>query len=62
MTDSKLKHHHHHHSHQDDSEIFKNKQLRARRMRKTAKKVLFWTMCFLAAAISAFVFWLYFMA
>ena len=31
-------------------------------MRKTAKKVLFWTMCFLAAAISAFVFWLYFMA
>lgn len=57
MTESR-RHHHRHHQ-KDASEIFKEKQLGARRRRKVCSDVLFALGCVLALLIILAVFWLY---
>ncbi len=55
--------HHHHrsgkHKHMDDSEVFKNNNLKARQMRKRFKKGLFFIMCVATILISLYVVYIY---
>lgn len=60
MTKEIMHHHHHHHHHPDESEIFKNRQLRSKKKRaKVFSKVLFTLGCILALLIIITVFWIY---
>ncbi len=52
-------HHHHHHHHRDESEIFKNRQLKSKKRAKIFSNFLFTTGCILALLIIITVLWIY---
>lgn len=59
-TDKEFTHHHRHHRHLDESEIFKNKNLEAKRRRQYLKKFMLITLTLLAISVMFAVFYAYF--
>lgn len=57
MSDHNHKHHHHHHI--DESENFKQHQLRSIRRKKVAKNVTFYILVVIAVLVLGAVAWLY---